>query len=312
MKKILTIFLSFILIFSFTFKNVYADNINIGAKTININKNNIIIYGEYPFISGLKNTSFQSNLNKKIDNIIKSKTTAYSQKTPSKIEVYYDTIQDENNLSIIIYFKNIYNNDITPYSVNIDIENNKYITINDYFGANGINYSNKVVSNKASNMGVAYKKVTETTPFYIKNKNIYIIYGAGSITFSQKGNIIFEIPYNNLNNFNISKENYYKKSEYNVKMVPLRGPLEYFGYTMNWEMGKNTITILKNGKFVSYLVIGENRYSDKNNKVIRQLEFAPEIKNGKTYVPISYFSEILEMLFAVDNQNNIIISSYKL
>ena len=123
MKKILTIFLSFILIFSFTFKNVYADNINIGAKTININKNNIIIYGEYPFISGLKNTSFQSNVNKKIDNIIKSKTTAYSQKTPSKIEVYYDTIQDENNLSIIIYFKNIYNNDITPYSVNIDIEN---------------------------------------------------------------------------------------------------------------------------------------------------------------------------------------------
>lgn len=312
MKKIFTIFLSFILIFLFTFKNAYADNINIVPKTININNNNIIIYGEYPFVLGLKNASFQNNVNKKIDNIIKSKTTAYSQKTANKIEVYYDTIQDENSLSIVIYFKNIYNNDITPYSVNIDIENNKYITINDYFGANGINYSNKVVSNRASNMGVTYKKVTEDTPFYIKNKNIYIIYGAGSITFSQKGNIIFEIPSNNLNSFSVSEENYYKKSQYNVKMVPLREPLQYFGYTMNWEISKNAITVLKNGKFISYLVIGENKYSDKNNKVIRQLEFAPEIKNGKTYVPISYFSEILEMLFAVDNKNNIIISSYKL
>ena len=312
MKKVLSIFLSFILIFSFTFEVFSANNINITQKAININKNNTNIYGEYPVISGLSSLSFQRDVNNKIDSIIKSKTTSYSQKTTNKIEVSYDIIQEGNILSSMIYFKNVYNNEIVPYSVNIDIKNNKYVTINSYFNANGLNYTNKVVSNKAANMGVTYKKITENTPFYIKNKNVYVVYGAGSITFAQKGNIIFEIPYKNLNNYQINKTNYYKKSQYNVKMVPLREPLQYFGYTMNWEASKNSITILKDGKFVSYLVIGENRYSDKNNKVIRQLEFAPEIKNGKAYVPISYFSEILEMLFAVDNNENIIISSYKL
>nr|WP_317356844.1 copper amine oxidase N-terminal domain-containing protein [uncultured Tyzzerella sp.] len=310
MKKILNLILSFVLFFSFTLKPVYADDINIMPKNISINKNNIIIYGEYPVISRLKNVSFQNNVNKKIDTIVKNKITSYSQKTTNKIEITYDIIEDGNILSIMIYFKNIYNNEVTPYSINIDTKNNKYITINSYFNANGINYTNKVISSKASDMGVTYKKVTESTPFYIKNKNVYVVYGAGSITFAQKGNIIFEIPYKNLNNYQINKETYYKKSQYNVKMVPLRDPLQYFGYTMTWEPDKNAITVLKNGKFTSYLVIGENRYSDKNNKIIRQLEFAPEIKNGKAYVPISYFSEILEMLFAVDINENIIISSY--
>ena len=310
MKKILNIFLSFILIFSFKFE-VFANSVNVTLKTIN-SSNNINIFGEYPNISGLTNISFQNNVNKKIEGIIKSKITSYSKKITSKIEISYDTIKDGNILSIIIYFKSLYNNEVSPYSVNIDTKNNKYVTINSYFNANGLNYTNKVVSNKASSMGITYKKVTENTPFYIKNKNVYVVFGAGSLTFSQKGNIIFEVPYKNLKNYKIDKQNYYKKSQYNVKMVQLRESLDYFGYSMNWESSKNSITILKDGKFLSYLVIGENRYSDKNNKIIRQLEFAPEIKNGKAYVPISYFNEILGMLFAVDDNEDIIISSYKI
>ena len=310
MKKITTIFLTLIFIFSFTFEIFGATNVKFTSTNINLKKNNITITGEYPVISGMSSASFQKIVNKKIDDIIKTKTTSYSQKTSIKVEVSYDIIQDGNIYSIMIYFKNLYTNEITAYSVNINTKNNQYVTINSYLNANGINYANKVVSNKASNMGVTYKKVTESTPFYIKNNNVYIVFGAGDITFVQKGNIIFEIPYKNLNNYKVNKNNYYKKSEYNVKMVPLREALEYFGYTMNWQSSTNSITVLKDGKFVSYLVIGENRYSDKNNKVIRQLEFAPEIKNGKTYVPISYFSQILEMLFAVDSNENIIISSY--
>ena len=312
MKKIFNLILFLICFFSFTL-NVFADtNIKVNSNDINIKKENTLITGKVPVVSGMSNLTFQKSVNKKIDDIIKTKTTSYSQKVNNKIEVSYNAIQDKDILSIVIYFKNLYTNDITSYSVNIDTKNNKFISINSYLGANGLNYTNKVVSYKAANMGVTYKKITENTPFYIKNKNVYVVYGAGSITFAQKGNIIFEIPYKNIKNYKVDKNSYYKKSQYNVKMVPLRETLEYFGYTMNWENKTNSITVLKDGKFVSYLVIGENKYSDKNNKIIRQLEFAPEIKNGKAYVPISYFSQILEMLFAVDDNENIIISSYTL
>ncbi len=311
MKKASPILLSLIFIFSFTF-NVLGNNINVAQNKINIDKNNVILTGEYPVISGLSNKNFEKSVNTKIDNIIKTNVLASPQKVTNKIDMYYDIIKDNNITSIMLYFKNLYTNEISVYSLNINTKTNKYVDINSYLGVNGLNYVNKVVLNKANNMGISYKKITQDTPFYVKNQNVYIVFGAGSLTFSQKGNIIFEVPYKNLTNYQINKEKYYKKSQYNVKMVLLRDTLEYFGYTMNWQESTNSITVLKNGKFVSYLVIGENRYSDKNNKIIRQLEFAPEIKNGKAYVPISYFSQILDMLFATDNKENIVISSYKL
>lgn len=310
MKKILKLSLCFVLFFSFTF-NVYAsDNIKNTASNINIKKENTIITGKYPILSGITNREFQNNVNKKIDSLVKNKLTSYSTKNSNKVDVTYDIIQDGNIVSVMLYFKNMYTNEVESYSVNFNVKTNKYIDINSYLGANGLNYVNKVVAYKANDMNITYKKVTASTPFYIKNGNVYVVFGAGSITFAQKGNIIFEVLPQNLDNFVIKVNDYYKKSGYNVKMVPLRETLEHFGYEMTWKDG--TVTILKNKKFVSYLVINENRYSDKNNKIIRQLEFAPELKNGKTYVPISYFSQILEMLFAVDSNENIVISSYKI
>lgn len=310
MKKIFSLILFIICLFLFTLNVFASTNLEVNSNDINIKKGSTVITGKFPVVNNMPNLIFQKSVNKKIDDIIKTKTTSYSQKVSNKVEISYDVIQDKNILSIVIYFKNLYTNDITPYSVNIDTKKNKFISINSYLGANGLNYTNKVVSNKANNMGITYKKVNGSTPFYIKNNNVYVVFGAGSLTFSQKGNIIFEIPYKNIKSYKVDKNLYYKKSQYNVKMVPLREPLKYFGYTMNWKESSNSITILKDEKFVSYLVIGENKYSDKNNKVIRQLEFPPEIKNGIAYVPISYFSQILEMLFAVDDNENIIISSY--
>lgn len=310
MKKILKLLLCFVLFFSFTF-NVYAsNNITNTASNINIKKENTSITGKYPILSGITNREFQNNVNKKIDTLVKNKLTSYSTKNNNKVDVTYDIIQDGNIVSVMIYFKNMYTNEVDAYSVNFNAKTNKYIDINGYLGANGLNYVNKVLAYKANDMNITYKKATTATPFYIKNSNVYVVFGAGSLTFAQKGNIIFEVLQQNLDNFVIKSNEYYKKSGYNVKMVPLRETLEYFGYEMTWKDG--TVTILKNKKFVSYLVINENRYSDKNNKIIRQLEFAPELKNGKTYVPISYFSQILEMLFAVDSNENIVISSYKL
>lgn len=310
MKNLLNIILSIILILSFN-TNIFANNnINSIEKNINIKKENLSIEGKYPVLNSLKNKSFENVVNEKISEIIKNKTTSYSQSISNKIQVSYEIIQDDYIISILIYFKNLYTNEIIPYSINIDSKNDNFVTINSYLNANGLNYVNKVVSNKTSNMGITYKKVTENTPFYIKNNNVYIIFGAGSITLAQKGNIVLEIPSKNLKNYKIDKNNYYKKSEYNIKMVPLRETLQYFGYTMTWQPNNNSITVLKDNKFISYLVINQNKYSDKNNKIIRQLEFAPELKNGVSYVPISYFSQILEMLFAIDENDNIIISDY--
>lgn len=314
MKKIINILLSFILIFSYNVKSFSYEKTNTKdyiSKNIDIQKNNLIISGSYPIISNLKSPIFEKNLNQNIDQIIKTKITSYNQKSSKKIIISYDIIKSNDILSIIIYFKNSFTNETDISTLNINTKLNKYLLLNDILGANGINFANKVVYSKTSEMGIKYKKVTENTPFYVKDTNVYIIFGSGEITFPQKGNISFEVSPKDINNYEIVKENYYKKSEYNVKMVPLRSTLEYFGYKAQWKKDTNSITVLKDNKVISYLIIGENKYS-KNNKFIRTLEFAPEVKNSITYVPISFFSEVLDFLFAVDNNESIIISSYKI
>ncbi len=311
MKIFINIILILFLTFSFDLPTYASSITNYDRpKNISLENPNLILNGSYPIISNLSNKSFEKTLNEKIANLILDKVDKLSQKPNKKIELSYNVIKDDNIISILIYFKNIYTLDTDIYSINIDCETNKYININSILNENGINYANKVVSEKCSSMGIKPIAVDENTPFYCKNNNIYIIFGAGKLTFAQKGNLTFELPKKNLKNYKISEKNYYTKSNYNVKMVPLRNTLEYFGYQTRWDNNTNSITVTKDKTFVSYLNIGQNKYSDTKNKFIRQLEFAPEIKNGITYVPISYFSQILDMLFATDKENNIIISEY--
>lgn len=83
---------------------------------------------------------------------------------------------------------------------------------------------------------------------------------------------------------NIYKEN-------NTLMVPLREIAETFGFTVEWDGA--TKSIMLNGGIYS-LKIGENAYG-VGKMMPEALNAAPEIKSDDlTYVPIEYFTEILE------------------
>lgn len=312
MKKILLSFFIFILCCISPISSFASDKNLVKSEVINVKKNNFVVFGEYPVVKGLSNKNFEAKVNNEINKIIKENFVSYQKIANFKIQLSYETIVDKDIVSILLYFKNTFSDEIYPFSVNFDSKKNIFIDINKFLGVNGLSYSNKVVNSKANDLGYNFIEVTNKTPFYIKNNNVYIVYGAGSITFVQNGNIIFEILSKNIKNYRLPSTLYYKKSEYNVKMVPFREILEYFGFEMKWNAVSNSATVYYNNKFVSYIVVGKNIYTGKNNKVVRQLEFPPEMRNGKTYVPISYFSNILEMLFAIDGNNDIIISSYKI
>lgn len=83
--------------------------------------------------------------------------------------------------------------------------------------------------------------------------------------------------------------NVYKKDQ--TLMVPLRVVAEYLGYTVEWDGATKSI-MLNSGMYS--LKIGENAYG-KGKMMPQQLSCAPEINDDDlTYVPVEYFSEILE------------------
>lgn len=85
-------------------------------------------------------------------------------------------------------------------------------------------------------------------------------------------------------------------------MLPLRKITETLGFTVEWD-GNLRAVMLNSGMYS--LKIGENSYI-KGRMMPQELSAAPEITNDLTYVPVDYFTEILEMTANLDADNNVL------
>ncbi|UUZ79050.1 copper amine oxidase N-terminal domain-containing protein [Paenibacillus sp. P26] len=84
----------------------------------------------------------------------------------------------------------------------------------------------------------------------------------------------------------------YEESGIN-RMVPLREAAEELGYEVKWNAELQAAELNKGAQWTS-LRAGKNVYS-YNRMAPISLSAAPVIKeNGKMYVPLSFFSEILK------------------
>lgn len=288
---------------------LYSNN-----KVISFTKNNVKISGNVPVIKNLTNPVFQSRFNTAIENTYNKTINDASTNKIKSLNLSYDIVLDGNYLSVILYATNSANNASTINTFVINKSNNTYMSINSILGSNGVNYANKVIEYKIKNdSSTKYYQtptITNTHQFYCKNGNITVLFGAGTISPASKGVKGFEIQKNKLKNIVISPMNYYTKSGYNVKMVPLRSTVEAFDYNLAYNSANGKVSISR-GNFSTSITIGRNSYS-KGKISPKQLEFAPEIRNGYTYVPISFFGQILDLLFSVDSENNVVISQYTL
>lgn len=74
-------------------------------------------------------------------------------------------------------------------------------------------------------------------------------------------------------------------------MIPARATLEALGYQVTWDAGRYEVMV---NQGVSSFKIGEAQYHFAKMAPI-QLEAAPEIRDGMTYVPLSYFQRVLKI-----------------
>jgi len=314
-KKTILFFTALFIFTSLNF-NVYALN-NTSEystpKNISSSKNNINIKGYIPIIKNLTNPIFQYNLNQTIQKNYEEIILDASKNSVRTITISYDVISSDNFLSIILYVSNTNKKTSSIKTFVVDKTKNKYAKINDILGVNGLGYANKMVSNLIKNDKTTNyfntSAVTENTPFYVKNENVVIPYGAGEIAAVSNGIINFEVPKGNIYNYTV--KNYYTKTMYNIKMIPIREVVEHFGYTVLWNSKTETIQINKGSEYITSIKVGRNSYP-KSKASPKFLESAPEIKNSKTYVPVSFFEEILDLLYAPETNGDITISSYKL
>ena len=82
-------------------------------------------------------------------------------------------------------------------------------------------------------------------------------------------------------------------------MLPLRIIAENLGYSIVWQADEKQIELKENNDTAAVLKIGSHSYQ-KGQEVIG-LANAPELVQGKTLVPVEFFTDVLNMKVAVSN-----------
>lgn len=85
----------------------------------------------------------------------------------------------------------------------------------------------------------------------------------------------------------------------NTVMLPLRVIAESLGYSVEWDNLTKSIEVQNGTRTIANMTIGSKLYG--NFKMAVQLDYAPQFVNGKTLVPMEFFTEVLKLKVEVDN-----------
>ncbi len=144
----------------------------------------------------------------------------------------------------------------------------------------------------------------------LTNRNLVVLYGISTKsipaqTSPDKIVVLFEnVASKNIvvNNKTIEAPSAYTNQKGTV-MVPVRAIAENLGFDVKWEGKTKTVMI---GKGIS-LTIGKDNYIFMKTAPIK-LGTAPEIVDGKTFVPLSFFKDVLSMETVNISDSDIVIS----
>lgn len=230
---------------------------------------------------------------------------------------------------------------------NIDKEQSKEIELKDLFKADADYKSiinEEIASQIKEQMGQenkyyfededGFKTVSDDQKYYIEDGKLVIVFDEYTIAPGYMGSPEFTIPMDSINdmlqnpqlftgdntenliddvsvfnkmiinNNEVSLNNQMYKNENGVVMIPLRQVAEALGYEVTWNDESKSVELVK-GVHWTKLTIGEDNYSFA--KMLIKLGTAPETKDGNTYVPLSFTSEVLKAIVSTSDDGTVIL-----
>jgi len=150
--------------------------------------------------------------------------------------------------------------------------------------------------------------------FYLTYDSLVILFDGFRLS-TRVGDIdTIVINRNNISTAIVGPEQYRTDGPYGLKMIPVAYVVrDLLGFELHWEQAYERINleIFSNGMPLIFLREGENDYLVFGTQR-RSLESAPENINGRIYVPITFFDQILPLTtYAIEDNGNITFLSYR-
>ncbi|WP_371367546.1 hypothetical protein SRRS_14450 [Sporomusa rhizae] len=96
-------------------------------------------------------------------------------------------------------------------------------------------------------------------------------------------------------------ENDILKTNGDTVMLPLGVIAENLGYDVVWNSDTRTVDLQNGSRTMATVTIGSKDYGKL--KMAIRLDYAPEIVNGKTLVPVEFFTDVLNLKVDINNSH---------
>lgn len=326
MKKIMNFFIVSVLFLAFTAPSPILakklDTYTIKENDIVAGQNSIVfsevkITGKKPVLQNYTNAKVQKQVNQAIDDIFAMRLKNIED-NGNGAKFSYEIIENTTSgiISLLIYTEEE-SDSMNQYvdTINFNADSIIKITDKNALDANGVKLANDyivgIIKENPEKYSSNFKGIDENQDFYIDGKKLILLFDKYEIAPGTEGITIIEMDYNNVININVKNSDYIIKPDYKVKMIQLVQitDIKKLGYTLDWDAKTGAIEVSQNNRLVATMKIGSEFYS-KGNRQKKALEYSPEIIDNRTYVPISFFEEILDFTYYVYENGDIVFSKY--
>lgn len=277
------------------------------------------VTGILPFITTTsRNVSydkFQNEINSAIEDIISGKIEDGINNRARSMSFSYTHETSGNIVSVLIYTTISLPGHTRQEvdSVNFDKRNTQLVNINAILGPNGTKlmnlYLSSLIRNDSTKYNLSFAGITDSHDFFTDGQTLYLLFDSYEIT---KGNPDIEtvtVPLDMVKSYVLQAGSQKKPANNYSILLPLREICEYFGYEVNWRSFEDPISISR-GSFNTEIFLNVNDY--KKGSLNSKLESPPLFIEGTTYVPITFFDEILGLCYHADSDSLVTISEITL
>ncbi len=286
-----------------TNQNGQSIKINVTSTSVDGRENQTNVKGTKPQVTS--NDISTNAINEKIDSIYSQQTKVAAGDRAKSITYSFEEYQSNGYVSIVI-LSEVQNATESQYAdvVNFSVSSGEIVRLSDVLGGKTIDVVNKYVNEQIKTTKKYDKVVTITndSDFYINDSNIMLIFDAYTLSQNQTNVARMPVDLSKITSYKLPSSQYYVRETFNIRMIPLRKVCEGLYYNVSWNSNNKSFSV-SDDKTTSTGAINSNTYTVNNRRV--RLEYKPDLSNGTLYVPISYFTDVLDLSYKVDNNGDV-------
>jgi len=255
-------------------------------------------------------------LNELIENAAESLISEARRVRARSVTFRYAHHETDELVSVVIYasVSSVISRTLV-YSINFCPYEGDILTMNQALGIDIIPLAERILMDRIrrqpENYYAASNIALQGRAFYLTDDRLVLLFDEFQLSSTRADVATVTLIRENIQIAELHYDEYYRGGNgYNLRMIPVRDVVMELGYDVIWDDDELSIDVLRGSREIVTMHIGINDY-ELPNMQSRSLESAPELREWRSYVPITFFDQILPLtIYTIDSDGTITFLSY--